>query len=90
MGVVWSWTARADLTAIRAYIARDRPQAARQIAERIRAAVKQLAQHPESGRVSGRPGIRELVIADTRYLVLYALEDQRTVILSVVHGRQDR
>ena len=43
-------SARADLREIRAYIAKDNPQAARRVVERLRAKARKLAQTPGMGR----------------------------------------
>jgi toxin ParE1/3/4 len=52
------------------YIARDDPQAAARVVERIVTSVERLAAHPALGRPGRVPGTRELVVAGTPYYPL--------------------
>ena len=88
--IVWSPLARARLREIRAYVARDQPQAAERLAIRIVAVVEALRDHPYMGRVGAEPGIRELVIGGTPYIVLYRVRGQRVVISTIWHAAQRR
>ena len=88
MGLAWQPLALADLRALRAYIARDDPGAARRVASRIRAAVERLADHPGAGRPGRVSGTRELVVAGTPYLVPYRVKGPAIEILRVYHGAQ--
>jgi plasmid stabilization system protein ParE len=78
------------LATIQAYIERDKPQAARRVAETIRRTVVYLAAHPHLGRPGRKPGTRELIIADTPYLVPYQVQGDRLTIVAVLHGAQRR
>jgi len=88
--IVWSPLARSRLREIRAYVARDKPEAAERLATRIVAIVEALRNHPYLGRVGAEPGIRELVIGDTPYIVLYHVQDERAIISTIWHGAQQR
>lgn len=88
MKLVWTTQAIRDLLEIRAYVERDNPKAASDLAKRIRRATARLARHPESGRRGKLAGIRELVIARTPYLVPYRLHGDRIELLRVLHGRR--
>jgi len=88
--IVWSPLARARLRQIRAYVARDKPEAAERLATRIVAMVEALRSHPRLGRVGAEPGIRELVIGSTPYIVLYRVQDQRVTISTIWHAAQRR
>jgi toxin ParE1/3/4 len=88
--VVWSALARARLRQIRAYIARDKPEAAERLATRIVAMVEALRNHPRLGRVGADPGIRELVIGSTSYIVLYRVHGERITISTIWHAAQRR
>jgi toxin ParE1/3/4 len=68
------------------YIARDNPQAAARIVERIATSVDRLATHPASGRPGRVPGTRELVISATPYIVPYRVRDETVEILRVFHA----
>ena len=88
--IVWSALARTRLREIRAYVARDKPEAAQRLAIRIVAVVEALRNHPHLGRVGAEPGIRELVIVSTLYIVLYRVQGQRVVVSTIWRGAQRR
>ncbi|HTD22530.1 MAG TPA: type II toxin-antitoxin system RelE/ParE family toxin [Terriglobales bacterium] len=86
--IVWSPLARARLQEIRAYVELDKPEAAERLATRIVAIVEALRNHPNLGRAGNEPGIRELVIGGTPYIVLYRIRGKRITISTVWHGAQ--
>jgi toxin ParE1/3/4 len=88
--IVWSALARNRLREIRAYVAQDKPEAAERLGMRIVAVVEALRNHPHLGRVGAEPGIRELVIGGTPYIVLYRVLGQRVIISTIWHGAQRR
>jgi plasmid stabilization system protein ParE len=90
MEIVWTKTAIRHLDAIQTFIAQDKPEAARGLAEAICKAVAYLAAHPHLGRVGRKTGTRELVIADTPYWVPYQVKSDRLTILAVLHGAKRR
>jgi plasmid stabilization system protein ParE len=91
MPIEWSARARADLSNLRDYIAKDSPVYARRVSERIIAAVGKLADFPEMGRrvpeAGNRDDLRELIHHD--YRIIYLAKPGRIVIVTVVHGRRD-
>lgn len=86
MEIVWSRLARARLREIRAYVALDKPDAAERLVTRIVAMVEVLRNHPHAGRVGVEPGIRELVVGGTPYIILYRVEAKRVFISTIWHG----
>ncbi len=86
--IVWSPLARARLQEIRAFVAQDKPVAAERLAMRIVAVVEALRNHPYLGRAGAEPGIRELVMGGTPYIILYRVRAKRVVILTVWHAAQ--
>ena len=60
--IVWSRRAIAHLADLRAYIARDNPHVAGEVAATLLAAVERLAELPHLGRSGRVPGTRELVV----------------------------
>jgi toxin ParE1/3/4 len=86
--VVWSPLALARLREIREYIAKDKPDAASRLAMRIVAVVEALSEHPYLGRAGVEPGIRELVIGGTPYIVLYRVRAGRVIVSTIWHGAQ--
>ena len=88
--IVWSLLARKRLQEIRSYIAQDKPEAAARLATRIVAVVESLSEHPFLGRAGTEPGVRELVIGGTPYIVLYRVQAGRVIISTIWHGAQRR
>jgi toxin ParE1/3/4 len=86
--IVWSPLARARLEEIHAYVALDNPAAAERLASRIVAVVEALRLHPHLGRAGAEPGIRELVIGGTPYIILYRLRGKRVTINTIWHAAQ--
>lgn len=88
--IVWSALARARLQEIQAYIAQDKPDAAERLATRIVTRVEALKTHPHLGRAGAEPGIRELIIGGTPYIILYRVRGRRGIILTIWHAAQSR
>jgi toxin ParE1/3/4 len=88
--IVWSPRARARLQEIRDYVARDKLEAAERLATRIVALVEALKEHPYLGRSGSQPGVRELVVGGTPYLIFYRIRTKRVTIMTIWHGAQRR
>jgi toxin ParE1/3/4 len=88
--IVWSALARTRLREIRAYVARDKPEAAQRLAIRIVAVIEALRNQPYLGRVGAEPSVRELVIGGTPYIVLYRVQGRRVTIDAIWRGAQSR
>ena len=88
VNIVWSRRAIAHLTDLRAYIARESPDAAERVAVALLAAVERLATMPNLGRPGRVPATRELVVPDTPYVIPYRVRGRHLEILAVFHGRQ--
>ncbi len=86
--IVWSPLARARLQEIRAFVALDKPDAAARLATRIVSVVETLKNHPHLGRIGAEPGLRELVIGGTPYVILYRVRGERVTINTIWHGAQ--
>lgn len=89
MKVIWRRRAREELDAAVAYISKESPAGARRVRERILSAVALLEMWPELGRV-GKAGLRELVAAKPKYVVLYRHSPGRVTIVRVLHGMRRR
>lgn len=88
--LVFAPAARSDLTAIRDYIARDNPQAARRVVMRLRDTARLLAGAPGLGR--GRPelGAELRSFAVDRYVLFYRpLAGAGIELARVLHGARD-
>jgi toxin ParE1/3/4 len=71
-------------------VALDKPEAAERLAMRIVAVVEALRSYPHLGRAGAEPGIRELIIGGTPYIVLYRVQGRRVIISTIWHGAQKR
>ena len=80
--------ARRRLREIRAYIARDKPEAAERLATRIVLLVETLRRHPFLGRSGSQAETRELVIGGTTYIVIYRVRGKRVTVSTIWHGAQ--
>lgn len=87
MIVRWTETAFEDLQEIAEFIARDKPEAARRVVERIYQAVSALQTHPMRGRLTGTTSLREIVVNPLPYIVLYRVGEEVEVI-RILHGAQ--
>ena len=88
MIVQWHRRARQDLRQVRAYIAREDPQAAARVAQRILRSVERLSENPGIGRPGRVLDTRELVVTGTPYLLPYTVVGEKVIILRVLHGAQ--
>jgi addiction module RelE/StbE family toxin len=88
MAVVrWAEHARDDLREVFDFIARDSPQAAEALVERILRATEKLQRFPESGRTVPEfldLGYRELLVGS--YRIQYRVDSDTVWIATVVHG----
>ena len=88
MKVVWSRRAIRHLVRLRGFIEKDSDQNAALVASRILKAVDLLQQHPEIGRPGRLLGTRELVVADTPFIIPYRIRRGRLELIAVLHGHQ--
>ena len=87
--IEWTEQATRQLDRAHDYIAlSNSEEVAERVSLKIVNSVQQLAVFPMSGRAGRVPGTRELVIANTPFLVAYAIDKARIVILAVYHGAQ--
>jgi toxin ParE1/3/4 len=88
--IVWSPRALSRLREIRDYVARDKPDAAARLATRIVSLVEALKEHPYLGHAGSEPGVRELIVGGTPYLIFYRVRSNRVTITTIWHGAQSR
>ncbi len=88
--IIWTEPALADLEAIAAYIALDKPVAASLFVRRVILRAEQLALFPHSGgkpkELSGTP-YRQLVVRPIR--IIYRVADSSIYVIHVQRGEQD-
>ncbi|VAW59635.1 Death on curing protein, Doc toxin [hydrothermal vent metagenome] len=87
MQVKWLRKALQNLDDEAEYIAKDDPQAAQLVVQRIVQTVSLLLKNPSLGHPGRLPGTHELVIPKIRYIVPYRVRPrlQRIEILRVFH-----
>lgn len=81
--VRWSRRALRDVEEIYAYVAADKPEAARKLAGKLMLAGHELMHHPNLGRLAREGGLRELVVGN--YVLVYRVTDVLDIV-TVVHG----
>lgn len=88
MEIKWLRKALLNLDQEAEYIAKENPQAARFVVDRIYHTVSLLTDNPSLGHPGRLPGTRELVIPKTRYIVPYRVRPrlERIEILRVFHA----
>ena len=85
--IEWTEHALQQLDQARDYIALSNSEkVAARVARRVVTSVQQLAAFPMSGRPGRVSGTRELVIANTPFVVAYTVVRHRIVVLAVYHG----
>lgn len=90
MRVVVDATACADLDQIAAWIAKQNPDAARRVLERILATIAQLGAFPHISRPGRANSTRERVVAGTPYIIVFQHCDAAPAIIitAIVHARR--
>ena len=82
----WVRLALIDLDEAAAFISQDNPEAAKRAVKRVRDAARLLSDQPNAGRPGRVHGTRELVIADTPFILPYRVVRNTVQILRVLHG----
>jgi plasmid stabilization system protein ParE len=92
MRVVIEESAIADIDGLAAWIAKDSPQRARSMVERILETIARLNLFPEMGHKGVDDGTYERVVSGTPYIVAYEIQRKPSAVLviAVVHGARDR
>ena len=85
MKIKWLRKALKNLQQEAEYIAKENPETARLVVQRIHKAVSQLAAEPAIGRPGRVLGTRELVVPQTRYIIPYRVRHNQVEILRVFH-----
>jgi addiction module RelE/StbE family toxin len=87
--IEWTEQAIGQLNQAHDYVSLSNSQeVAARIVMRTLTSVQHLATFPMLGRVGRVPGTRELVIRNTPFIVAYAVDKDRVLVLAVYHGAQ--
>ncbi len=84
--VKWLRKALKNLEQAYDYVAEENVEAVVGLVFKIQAATEQLAEFPMMGRAGRIDGTRELVIANTPYIVIYRVKGKSVEILRVLHS----
>jgi toxin ParE1/3/4 len=90
MRVRFTRPAQADLQRIRAYIARDNPQAANRVVLRLIDRALALAETPYAGRETDESNTRVVVIPRFRYFIFYTIDGDEVHITHIRHTSRRR
>lgn len=86
MKIEWSSQAYTSLVAIFDYIAKEDYNAAANLLDHVESATSSLIKHRGLGRPGRVTGTRELILADSPYIVVYQVTQDNVFILDVLHG----
>ncbi len=88
MEIKWLRKALKNLDQEAEYIAKDNPEAARLVVQRVHHTISLLRDNPSLGHPGRLPGTHELVIPKTRYIVPYRVRSrlQQIEVLRVFHA----
>jgi len=90
MRLEWSPRAADDLVRIVRFISSDSPKAARRFGAKLKSAAESVVEYPWKGRVVPelvRPEVREIIHGN--YRVVYLVQRERLVILTLFEGHQE-
>jgi toxin ParE1/3/4 len=90
MKIVWLPKAIANLESVKHHIAKDNPQAARNVAQKIQQTVSLIHDHPYIGKPTELPDILEKQVADLPYLIPYQIVHDELHILRIFHESQEK
>jgi toxin ParE1/3/4 len=79
-----------QLAAIRDFIMQESPQRAEMVRLRILHTIARLRNQPRLGRPGRASNTRELRVSGLNYIVIYRIENQSIIILSIFHAAQER
>lgn len=77
-----------DLDSTISYIAKEDLHAAQGVAQRIWRSAQSLVDNPKIGRVGRVSGVREKVVTELPYLLIYRIKNNDIEIIRLLHDRQ--
>lgn len=88
MKIQWTKGASSNLENIEAYIGKDNPISAIETVLKVIHSVNHLSKYPAIGRPGRIENTKELIIADTPFIVPYRIKNETVQILRVFHHSQ--
>lgn len=90
MKVHWTDTAEDHLDSIYVYIAKDSPEYAMRMVDRITSRSKQIASFPLSGRTVPEYEIEQIrEVIEYPYRIIYCIKPDQIDILAIIHGARN-
>lgn len=88
MRVRWTTDAADDLERICDYIAENRPEASRRVAQSVVERIGTLETFPHLGRPGRVNGTREIAFPPLPFVTIYEVRDEEIIVLRILHGAQ--
>ncbi|HHK73544.1 MAG TPA: type II toxin-antitoxin system RelE/ParE family toxin [Rhizobiales bacterium] len=85
MKLRYTQQARRDLDSLYHYVAREDPNAAQGVVERMAAMIDHLPEHPALGLRGRMAEVLELVIPNLPFVVVYEVSKKHIDILAIIH-----
>ena len=91
MGLQIEWKKEAENDAIEMleYVGKDNVISAYALYNEIKIQINQLSDYPKLGKLGRIKGTRELIIADTSYIVAYRIHNNIIQILRILHSARN-
>jgi toxin ParE1/3/4 len=89
MRIQYTDTALFEVEEILAYIAKDNPLAAEEVAAVIRVSIDRLASFPRLAIETDVTGVRVIPVLPYRYVVFYSVTDDAVIVRNVRHFSRD-
>ena len=74
-----------DLTSVKEYISKDKPDAALAVVKRILEAIENIALFPSMGRSGRVPHTKELVVSGTPLIIVYQVKQDALYVVRIIH-----
>jgi len=87
--LVFTRRAIRQIEAITDHIAKESPQGARRVRDRLHAVTSLLIEQPRMGQPTDLEGIRRLLVSPYPYLIFYRVTEDAVVILRVRHAARN-
>ena len=81
--------ALADLDAILDHIVQHSPQGAQRVQKRIQTIIGLILEHPRSGQMTSRRGMRRVIASPYPYLIFYRATEDEIVIHGMRHSARN-
>ncbi len=88
MKIVLTSEAKSDLEELRAYLLPVSPSGLNNVVSAIENKLRQIAEHPSSGRISPRDDVREAIETRYGFLIPYLVKSDTLYVLRIYRGKR--